>query len=139
MDTTLNNTIFIPLYTILFALAFASLIYPERAVQLKGQQPFFYKVLLALASVIQLPILVSGYWETGILFSKIDQVKIFDTSIYFLPILYLGIFLLSLYSQKRKKYKLEGGTSFTLAVFISIILVPCVYLSLMSILYNQFK
>jgi hypothetical protein len=129
-----NIYIFLPLYTLLFALSILGAIYPEKVIAFKKSNPFLYIFVLFLATLVQFPILIHGYWEIGIAYTALGRNVLFDLSIYFLPFLYLALFLLSIYFQRRKGAKIER-TSFTLAVFTSVIMCPFVYLVLMSTIY----
>ena len=124
-------TIFLPLYTLLFALAVFGTFFPDRAAVFRKTYPLLYMFVLGLAAIVQLPILVNGYWEVGIAFSRIGRDTLFDASVVLLPFIYLSLFFFSLYFQQKK----QQDTSFTLALFSSIIMCPSLYLTLMSAIY----
>ncbi len=126
--------VFLPLFTLLLALAILALIFPDKADAFKRTKPFAYVVILCFAAVIQFPLLMRGFLEMGIAYSNINRSRLFDSSIAFLPVLYLILFVLSLYCQRRAPEKIEK-TSLTMAVYTSFIIGPFAYLFLMGTLY----
>ncbi|HXV27657.1 MAG TPA: hypothetical protein VD913_01695, partial [bacterium] len=67
-------------------------------------------------------------------YDGINRSGFFDISIAVLPLLYLILFALSIYCQRRAPEKIEK-TSLTLAVYTSFIIGPFTYLFLMGSLY----
>jgi len=124
-----------PLFTVLFALAMLALIFPEKAVEFRVRKPAAYIIILVLSGLIQFPILVSGFWEIGIAFSRINRGSVFDLSLGLLPMLYFAMFILSIVSQRKPLQSNVEGTSFTLAVYTGFVMGPFIYLSAMSVVY----
>ncbi len=134
MDSFTERFIFLPLFTLLLALAVLSLIFPGKAQGFRKDRPLAYAVILCLSAVIQFPLLMRGFLEMGIGYSQINRSSLFDISIASLPVLYLALFALSIYSQRRMPDTAEK-TSLTLAVYTSFIIGPFAYLFLMGSLY----
>ncbi|HXV27998.1 MAG TPA: hypothetical protein VD913_03440, partial [bacterium] len=58
--------IFLPLFTLLLALAVLALIFPEKADAFKRTKPYAYATILFLSTGIQFPLLMRGFLEMGI-------------------------------------------------------------------------
>ncbi len=138
MDSFTERFIFLPLFTLLLALAVLSLVFPDKAETFKRTRPFAYASILCLSAVIQFPLLMKGFLEMGIAYSNINRSSLFDISIAALPVLYLALFALSIYCQRKSPERIEK-TSLTLAVYTSFIIGPFAYLFLMGILYYFFR
>ncbi len=120
----------IPLYITLLFMAFTGLFFPVWAMAFKNAVPRFYKALLIIAVLMAFPLLLRG-WEIGIAYLKINKNHLFDNSVWALPFLFLTLFMLSLWIQALNQKKLQT-TSLTLAVFVSAMISPFIYLALMQ-------
>ena len=118
----------------LVSLGIWTLVAPKKIREYRKKSRAFYWGLILSAAAVQFPILLGGYWDLGIAFSEIQRNFVFDASILMVPLLYIGVFVLSILTQRRGMHEDEEA-SFILASYASAVVSPFVYFSTMMVVY----
>ena len=102
--------------------ALAAMFLPHRVIALKTKYPGVFWSILVLALCIQFPLLFGGCWGLGMKYAESRPMgKVVDASFAWFPFVYLGVFVVSLAIQSRRKH---ADISFAVATFSSLVLSP---------------
>ena len=108
----------------LIIIAIVTLCFPDRIIEFKAKYPGIFWFILGLAVCIQFPLLFGGCWGLGMKYVENRPMsQVVDMTFTLLPVIYIGLFFVSLGIQGRKK---QATLSSPVAALSSLVLSPFV-------------